>query len=58
MRWRALAGVIVLLALCASGPAAAPRAQAEPRSVVVTTHILPPFVMQQGGRFSGFTVDL
>lgn len=56
-RLRALLGVVFILAGFGLLPMAGPAA-AQPREVVVSVHDLVPFVMNQDGQRTGFTIDL
>ncbi len=57
-RARAVLIVLLMVASIAALPALAPKADAAPRDVTVATRELTPFMMNQGGVRSGFTVDL
>ncbi len=56
-RLRALIGVVLVIAAFAGLPMAG-LAGAQPRAVTVTTRDIAPFVMTDGGRKSGFTIEL
>lgn len=55
--WRALVGVVLLVALSAL-PGFSPAASAAPHTVTVVVHDLAPFVTTDDGLHSGFTIDL
>lgn len=57
-RLRAIVAVVFMVAALGAFPGLVPSAQAEPRTVTVSTYPLDPFVMNRDGVRTGFTIEL
>ncbi|WP_445167153.1 transporter substrate-binding domain-containing protein [Mycolicibacterium sp. Dal123E01] len=57
-RWYALLLVAIVVALCGGAPALAPPAAAQERTVSVAVYQMTPFVIDNKGEWTGFTIDL
>lgn len=57
-RWHALLIVAFVLALCGGAPALAPTAAAEGRTATVAVYPMSPFVIENQGQWTGFTIEL
>jgi len=57
-RWYALLLVAIVVGLCGGAPALAPPAAAQERTVTVAVYQMPPFVIDNGGDWTGFTIEL
>ncbi|MBB3747856.1 polar amino acid transport system substrate-binding protein [Mycolicibacterium sp. BK634] len=57
-RWYALLLVAFVVALCGGAPAFAPPAAAQERTVSVAVYQMSPFVIENQGQWTGFTIEL
>lgn len=57
-RWYALLLVAFVVALCGGAPALAPRAAAQERTVTLAVYQISPFVIENQGDWTGFTIEL
>jgi polar amino acid transport system substrate-binding protein len=57
-RWYALLLVAIVVALCGGAPALAPPAEAQGRTVTLAVYPITPFVIENQGQWTGFTIEL